>query len=331
MTTNKQKPPDDPHDAAAHWFTREHGGLMTPDERRMFEAWRQADVRHEQAYQEMMRVWSMAKATPDAVFENILDRRPGWTSVMASRRRVLGVGAGAACCAAAAAVLMGPERWLHAPEFSERYLTRRGERRRVDLPDGSMLTLNTDSVAQVRFYRSERHVRLEQGEVFFAVASALDRPFMVDAGLAAVTVTGTAFNVRRDPDHQVSVVVESGSVEVAGGRWWNRDVRRLTARQAVQVDRSAVASEVFPADVNVAMAWRQGKVVFDATSLEAIVAEINRYRTRPIQLQSASLRQLRVAGVFSTDDPDAFLDVLPSLAPVTVLRLPDGRTMITPR
>lgn len=330
MTTNDPNIPDDLHDAAAHWFTREHGGLMTPDERRIFEAWCQADVRHEQAYQEMLRVWGVAKATPDKVFENILRRRPPRVATVASRRRMLALGVGSACCAAVASVLVGPERWFHAPAFSERYVSRRGERRTVDLPDGSALTLNTDSIAQVRFYESERRVLLERGEAFFSVAPAPERPFVVDAGLASVTVTGTQFNVRRDAA-QVSVAVESGAVDVAGGGWWNRKVRRLGAAQAVQLADTAAMSEVSTANIVTLTSWRQGKVVFDAAPLATIVAEMNRYRVQPVRLQSAALRGLRVAGVFSTDDPDAFLDVLPSLAPVTVLRLPDGHSEIVPR
>lgn len=41
--TSVPKPPRDPLDAAAYWFARDHGGLMTADERRQFEAWRRAE------------------------------------------------------------------------------------------------------------------------------------------------------------------------------------------------------------------------------------------------------------------------------------------------
>ncbi|XOT97985.1 hypothetical protein ACMTAU_03630, partial [Alcaligenes pakistanensis] len=41
-------------------------------------------------------------------------------------------------------------------------------------------------------------------------------------------VTGTSFTVRRDAE-QVKVLVESGSVEVSSGRWWNRQTRYLAA------------------------------------------------------------------------------------------------------
>lgn len=328
--SNDTNVPDDPHDAAAHWFTREHGGLMSVDERRMFDAWRDADSRHAQAYQEMLRVWAVAQATPDATFRNILHRKPEPRAPALLRRRAFMLGCGSACAAALAVAVMGPERWFHSPVFSQRYISHRGERRNIELPDGSSLTLNTDSVALVQFYESERRVLLERGEVFFAVAADLGRPFIVDAELATVTVTGTRFNVRRDAE-QLAVAVESGSVEVASGSWWRRDVRRLSVGQGMRMARNATTLDVSAVDIASVTAWRQGKAVFDATPLEAIVAELNRYRAQPILLRSASLRQLRIAGVFSVDDPDAFLDILPALAPVSVLRLPDGRSEIISR
>src|SRR5690606_36664148 len=173
-------------------------------------------------------------------------------------------------------------------------------------------------------------VVLKLGEAFVTVAAEQGRPFVADAGPATVTVTGTRFNVRRDVD-RLTVAVESGSVEVATGRWWHRDVRRLGAGQGARMARDASSLEVSAVNIASVAAWRQGKAVFDATPLEIIVAELNRYRLQPILLRSASLRQLRIAGVFSVDDPDAFLDVLPTLAPVAVLRLPDGRSEIVPR
>ncbi|OAE62312.1 hypothetical protein A7J67_10360 [Achromobacter xylosoxidans] len=331
MTTNDKNIPKDPTAAAAHWFTREHGGLMTSRERERFEAWRAADPQHERAYQQMLRVWDVAAATPDHVFEKALaPRSPAPQTRFKERRRMLALGVGAACCAAIASVALGPEQWSKAPVFDERYVSQRGERRNVDLPDGSVLTLNTDTVVHVQFFDVERRVNLERGEAFFSIAHAPQRPFIVVAGDATVTVTGTQFNVRRSLD-QVSVAVASGSVEVAGGKWWNRRVRRLSAAQIVQVGGTDAMSEISRANMAVLTAWRQGKIIFDATPLATIVAEINRYRAQPVRLPSPALQSLRVTGVFSTVDPDAFLKVLPSLASVTVLQRSDGSSEIHPR
>ncbi|HFL6970586.1 TPA: FecR family protein, partial [Pseudomonas aeruginosa] len=53
-----------------------------------------------------------------------------------------------------------------------------GEQRRLTLPDGSLLTLNTDSAVDLAFDASQRLVRLLRGEIF--VDSRADpRPFRV--------------------------------------------------------------------------------------------------------------------------------------------------------
>lgn len=67
--------PRDPLDAAAYWFARDRGGLMTAGERRQFEAWRQADAAHERAYQEMLQVWGLTQAVPDRDLRALLSRR----------------------------------------------------------------------------------------------------------------------------------------------------------------------------------------------------------------------------------------------------------------
>ncbi len=331
MNTNDSNIPQDPAAAAAHWFIREHGGLMTSQERERFDAWRAADPQHERAYQQMLRVWDVAAATPDHVFEKALATHSlAPQARFKDRRRILALGVGAACSVAVAAVTLGPEQWFKAPVFDKRYVSQRGERRNVDLPDGSVLTLNTDTVVHVQLFDVERRVNLERGEAYFSIAHARQRPFIVDAGDATVTVTGTQFNVRRSLDH-VSIAVASGSVEVAGGKWWNRRVRRLSAAQMVQVGGTDAMSEISRANMAVLTAWRHGKIIFDATPLATIVAEINRYRTKPVSVPSPALQTLRVTGVFSTVDPDAFLKVLPSLASVTVLQKSDGSSEIHPR
>jgi transmembrane sensor len=56
-------------------------------------------------------------------------------------------------------------------------------------------------------------VDLAQGEAWFQVAKAPDRPFTVTAGRVRVQAVGTAFNVRR-AGVGVDVVVTEGTVKV---------------------------------------------------------------------------------------------------------------------
>lgn len=320
--------PRDPLDAAAYWFARDHGGLMTAGERRQFEAWRQADAAHERAYQEMLQVWGLAQAVPDRDLHPLLSRRPAPPAVSPQRRR-LTWGLAATACAAAGAGLAWPL-WGPSPTlFEQAYATARGERRRVALQDDSILTLNTATQADVRYTRDERHVALRAGEILFEVSPDKARPFIVDTDLGRVRVTGTRFNVRYDRQ-RLAVAVESGSVEVATGAWWRRERVLLAAGQGVSLAHAGDALQAEAVDVASLTAWRQGKAVFDNVPLAQVVDEINRYREQPIRV-AAALRGIRIAGVFDVDDTRGFLAALPALIPVRVVARADGGSDVVSR
>jgi len=246
----------------------------------------------------------------------------------AARRRWLLAGlAGAA--AAGVLAFVAPARWLAAPDYQVRAETGRGERRTVPLPDGSMLTLNTDTAVEARFYGPRREVALLRGEALFEVSHAPDRPFVVDAGSGSVTVTGTRFDVRRHAD-AFSVTVAEGSVRVDSGPWWRRSSAALSAGASARA-ASAGGIAVARADVDAVLAWREGKLVFDATPLPQAVAEINRYLAQPAVVADPAAGRLRVSGIFDIDDAQALLGSLPRILPVEVRRGADGRAEIVLR
>src|SRR5262249_13837131 len=82
----------------------------------------------------------------------------------------------------------------------ERHATSVGEQRPFDLPDGSVVYLNTHSKIALHFSRHEREIRLLDGEALFKVARDTSRPFRVRTDDAVIQALGTEFNVRRD-DH----------------------------------------------------------------------------------------------------------------------------------
>lgn len=301
---------------------------MQEGDQTLLKQWREQDPRHAQAYQDMEAMWSIAQATPDAAFKARLAKGTHPREAQWGRRAFI-AGLGSACAAAAGVVVLGPQRWLESEQYAQRYVSRKGERLEQTLPDGSLISLNTDSAVHVSFYQSERRVVLEKGEAFFQVRSEPDRPFNVDAGQAVIRVTGTRFNVRRETD-TVDVAVESGSVRVESGPWWNSAHYKLAGEQGVRLGSDQQAS-VQSRNMVQALAWRQGRAIFDAEPLEHIVAELNRYKEPGIVLHSPSLRGLRVTGVFDVNDPQAFLEVLPSLAPVVIVQGPDGRWGIAAR
>ncbi len=301
---------------------------MDDKEQAQFALWR-ADPGHDQAYREMLAIWRVAQTVPDDALRAIVSAPAASTDIPnVVKRRHMGWSL-AAIAAMAVVGFAGHYVFRQEATFTEQYATAIGERRQIKLPDGSVINLNTATTVVVRFYKDVRHVVLESGEAVFSVAHDKEMPFIVEAGLGRVRVTGTLFSVRRD-DEKLFVAVESGSVEVSRGTWRSADKVQLVANHGAIVTDNAIARMPESIDMAALSAWQQGKVIFEGTALPNVIDEINRYRVHPIHLQG-DFRKMRLAGVFSVDDTETFLDILPTLLPVSVLKKQDGTVLIIAR
>lgn len=319
----------DPRDAAAYWFARVRSGRMDAAETQAFEAWRQADPAHAREYRRAEGMWNATALIPaDRLRALRGDPQPDASLHMA--RRHLAFGVGLACATAVIGTIAWPVWQDGWADYSAEFSTQRGERSLAELPDGSVIELNTATRLTVRMSSSRRIVALQEGEASFTVTPDRERPFLVRAGETQVRVTGTRFNVRRNSE-DVRVVVESGAVEVTQGRLWNRGVTQLVPGQLVRAIAGAGLSPAEPTDVASELAWRQGRVVFRNTPLSVAVSEMNRYLPQAIELDAKRVGAIRIAGMFSVDDPQSFLHLLPDIAPVQVVRRPEGGVLITGR
>ncbi|MGE8637715.1 MAG: FecR family protein [Achromobacter sp.] len=322
----------DPRDAAAFWFARVHSEQMSQAERRQFDAWLRADPAHELEYRRARGIWNASNQLGEDRLRALLQEAPAAARrprPVSSRRRVM-AGVALACTAAVVAGVMLP-RWIAGdPGYSAQYATQPGQRQHVTLPDASVIDLNTATQMSVALYDDRRVVALAAGEATFAVTPDASRPFYVEAGGATVRVTGTRFNVRRDGD-AVHVAVEAGTVEVEAGHGWNRSQVRLSAGQGTRTVEDGRLSPSEKWDVPNLLAWHAGRAVFRDVPLSDAVAEMNRYGHAPIRVSGADVAAMRVSGVFSVDNPRAFLDLLPAIAPVRVQAGPDGSFLIVRR
>lgn len=184
--------------------------------------------------------------------------------------------------------------------------TRVGAMRRLQLEDGSVVTLNTDSAIAVHLRKDLRTVKLLRGEAFFQVARDTRRPFVVDSAGGSARVLGTAFNVRLD-DATARVSVLEGRVAVSPPDGGTGAV--LAAGQSAWLAGAAVHREAAH-DPRAATAWRQRQLVFYNTPLSQVVDELARYRHGIVQLHGDNVRALPVSGAFSIADPDASLQLL---------------------
>ena len=218
--------------------------------------------------------------------------------------------------------------WLDPAYHTESFTTMVGQRASIALADGSHITLNTNTQLDVSWHLRTRHVALHQGQALFDVAKATYRPFTVAAAQADIKVLGTHFDVRRDDD-QVTVAVAEGVVRVRSHAADGFLATTLIANQQLMV--RADGSMGAPASINPAtsLAWLEGKLVFEQTPLEQVIAEIQRYRREPIHLNAQAAGKLKLSGTFSIDRSDELFRLLPDILPVSVMRDADGSVVIS--
>jgi transmembrane sensor len=188
------------------------------------------------------------------------------------------------------------------------------------LADHSVLHLNTDSAVSVRYSNSERLVTLLSGQAEIEVAHETNRAFRVHTQSADIIDIGTQFDVRLEQGSTVVTVVQ-GRVAVGPQKSSRKFAVRsieLTANQQLRVVTGEWPATPVAVDAERATSWLHRQIAFDHEPLETVAAEYNRYTAKPIEIVTPALRQLRISGVFATDDADAFIAFLRSLKGVRV-------------
>ncbi len=207
----------------------------------------------------------------------------------------------------------------------DHYETGVGEVRDVALNDGTILHLNSDSDAEVRFTNVGRKVRLLKGEASFEIAHDPSRPFDVEARSAIIRAVGTAFNLRLRPS-VVELTVTKGAVTVHSG---NRSTGHVGAGSGAIIQPTNVSlTQLGPKLINQRTAWRNQMLELDGDTIEQAASEFNRYRVAPILIGDARVSSLRVGGRFRTKDSRDFLSALQVSLPVRVVQGEDGSAML---
>ncbi len=183
------------------------------------------------------------------------------------------------------------------------------------LPDGSVVTLNSDSKISFpkRFKGNSREVTIS-GEAFFDVKRNPDKPFIINAGEARVKVLGTSFNVSAYPGNEkVEVVVESGRVEVSHKE--NDSVEKeekilLTrGEKGTLLEKENVLEESVNTDRNY-LAWKTRNLVFDETPMKEVINHLKRVYHVDIQTKNEEINEMVLTAEFDKKPIDFVLNVV---------------------
>lgn len=160
-------------------------------------------------------------------------------------------------------------------QMSQTLSTPKGGQYQVVLSDGTKVWLNAaSSITYPSSFNGakERQVSIT-GEGYFEVAPDKTKPFLVQSSNQVIRVLGTQFNVNdyRDGGKTVTTLIE-GSVRVeakGGGAQVLKPMQQLIAGKT--------GSRIAAADVEQAMAWKNGVLEFRDASIQEIMNEVSRW------------------------------------------------------
>lgn len=318
------------HDEAERWFVRLLAHDCPETERRAFERWRGARPEHAAAYRNVEHLWqaSAHAAKHPAVMEAARRALEETESRPANARRWLWPAAAVAASIALVAILL-PAWWPSETTPEVRYQTAAGERQVLELADGSRVTLDTATTLIERYGEHARRMELEQGRAHFQVRSDAGRPFVVHAQGGTVTVLGTEFQLRvNDADTTVTLLEGRLAVAAEHAAGTSRPATTLNAGEQLAFTRDGQLGPVQPADLRTARGWTEGKLYVDDWPLRDLVDEMNRYTRVKLKLGDAQLEDIRISGVFNTDDQDTLLQILQQGWPIRAMRIASDEIML---
>lgn len=174
--------------------------------------------------------------------------------------------------------------------------TARGSDYELVLTDGSHVWLNAASSFRfpVTFSGSERIVEL-LGQAWFDVQHADKLPFLVHSNTLTTSVLGTAFDIKDYPGEKTRMVsVQRGKVKVQAG---NKVLATLEKGQQVRVTDSIIHQQAI--DVTAIAGWKQGDLIYEDETLEAIIADLQRVFNDSVVIKTTALKDIIATGTFN--------------------------------
>lgn len=156
--------------------------------------------------------------------------------------------------------------------------------REIQLPDGSIVSLNTGSSIFYgnRFGRESRELIL-QGEGLFEVVRLEGHPFVVFAGDSRVEVTGTTFTVA-EYGQSVRVAVMEGSVSLSLAGQADHIISLSASQSALLLpDHELKVENTLPVNM---LSWKTGMLVFEGTPMDSALMDIARHFRKELVLET---------------------------------------------
>ncbi|WP_111633833.1 FecR family protein [Pedobacter cryoconitis] len=221
--------------------------------------------------------------------------------------------------------------------FNTQLVAGKGVRKKMKLPDGTLVWLNSDSKLAYHSDINKRKVRIVHltGEAFFDVAHHESHPFIVQTDKIAIKVLGTAFNVRAYPVDQKSVAtLLRGSIELSVNERPQQKIILNPSEKFVLQDGQQGVLKMDNQDITLLIehivpvhiggneyieevSWKNNTLVFHNESFVDLKPRLERWFNIKIKLGSSRAKSYRFTGVFKNETIKEALTAMQLIKPFT--------------
>lgn len=207
----------------------------------------------------------------------------------------------------------------------------KGIRKKIKLPDGTLVWLNGDS--RICYAADFNHTASRQvylaGEAFFDVTHQANHPFIVRTEKISVKVLGTAFNIQAYPKEVKSeTTLLRGSIELSVNDRSGQKVVLCPAEKFAYVEEKKELHKTLQIDhvrpVKIGKdeyieetSWKDNQLVFQNESFEELKPKLERWFNVQIQMASQTPKAYRFTGVFTKEDIKEALTAMQLIKPFT--------------
>jgi len=174
-----------------------------------------------------------------------------------------------------------------------------GGQYQLALPDGSRVWLNSGSSIRfpTAFIGKERIIELK-GEAYFDIKENKKMPFIVRTNNSMdIRVLGTQFNVMAyDDEKSINTTLLEGSVQILK----ESGTAFLKPGQAATLNKGTGKIKVAAADIDEAVAWKNGYFIFANENIESIMRKVSRWYNVEVDYQG-NLSNKDFVGTISRD------------------------------
>lgn len=184
----------------------------------------------------------------------------------------------------------------------------KGQKSTFALPDGTIVSLNSDSkITYPSQFSDVRNVEL-QGEAFFEVSKNIHLPFVVKSRDIITTALGTSFNVKAyEEEPEIVVSLKTGKVVVKNDQAIKDKQTYLIPGE--EITYNEIDQEISKTSfTNDDFAWKEGILVFEKTKLTDFIKTIERWYGVEVRVNGDPVEEWFVNGRFKNETLEMVLE-----------------------